>query len=257
MPRISRKEINSRYIHVMTQGIKKEYIFYKDRYKKYYLYLLKQNIRKCEKTKLLAYCIMNNHAHLLIYTEDIEELSKVMSKTNTSYGIYYNKRENRVGYVFRNRYNTQEIVDELHLYNAFVYIHNNPVKAGLVNELGDYKYSSYNLYKRKKVDHLIVKLIFNDESYMSFFDHIHKNFKGNNFIEVKEEGNQDDKVKTIIKDFCESYNISLEIIRKNNYFIELLVEKINDNCDVTNKKITELLGIGKNRISNIKKINKD
>ena len=92
---------------------------------------------------------------------------------------------------------------------------------------------------------------------MSFFDHIHKNFKGNNFIEVKEEGNQDDKVKTIIKDFCESYNISLEIIRKNNYFIELLVEKINDNCDVTNKKITELLGIGKNRISNIKKINKD
>lgn len=58
----------------MVQGINKEYIFKKDRYINKYLQLLNEKIYK-EEIKIVAYCIMNNHAHLLIKVDDIKNLS--------------------------------------------------------------------------------------------------------------------------------------------------------------------------------------
>ena len=91
MPRRARKTIASPYIHVITQGIKKEFIFYKNMYKNEYIKLLKKTMEKYKDFYLLAYCIMDNHAHLLIYLENINDLSKMMGKVNTAYGIFYNK----------------------------------------------------------------------------------------------------------------------------------------------------------------------
>ena len=176
MPRTSRTLINSKYIHVITQGIKKEYIFKNDKYKQEYIKLLDDMLNEYKDTKLLAYCIMDNHAHLLIYTDKIEELSKIMSRVNTSYGIFYNKHRMRVGYVFRNRYYTQEISDKNHLFNALAYIHKNPVKAGMVKNEIQYKYSSYKNYIHKNVDMEKIKLIFDTEDYLKQFKFIRKNF---------------------------------------------------------------------------------
>ena len=92
MPRISRNSITSKFIHVITQGIKKEYIFQENEYKIEYIKLLNRIVREFESVKILAYCIMDNHAHLLIYTDKTKGLSKIMSKLNTSYGIFYNNR---------------------------------------------------------------------------------------------------------------------------------------------------------------------
>lgn len=149
MPRIARKNINASYIHVIAQGIKKEYIK-----------LLQKMFQEYKHLQLLCYCIMDNHAHLLIYTEGIVELSKLMSRVNTSYGIYYNKSKNIVGYVFRNRYYSQAIMDEKHLYNTVAYIHRNPVKAKMVEEMKDYKYSSYNRMKNGELDERCIDLLF-------------------------------------------------------------------------------------------------
>lgn len=254
MPRISRNNINSKYIHVITQGIKKEYIFKKDEYKQEYIKLLNRIVKEYDCTKTLAHCIMDNHAHLLIYTDEIGELSRIMSRVNTSYGIFYNNRENRVGYVFRNRYYTQEIVDEKHLFNTLVYIHKNPVKAKMVKNESDYKFSSYNDYIKNKVDREIVKLIFNEDDYINQFYFIHKNFSDENIIDIKEE--QEDsqqKMKDIIVKFCNEYNCNLDYIKKDNYLLMLLVKEIKNNCDATNKAISEHVEIGKNRISNIMK----
>ena len=121
MPRIARKDMISSYIHVITQGINKEDIFKKSKYKNKYIKLVEKTFEKYSDLYLLGYCIMSNHAHFLIYTKDYETLSKAMLRINTTYGIFYNKEEERVGYVFRDRYYTQQIKDESHLYNAFVY----------------------------------------------------------------------------------------------------------------------------------------
>lgn len=252
MPRISRNNITSKYIHVIVQGIKKEYIFQENEYKQEYIKLLDKIVKEFAITKILAYCIMDNHAHLLIYTDEIEELSKIMSRVNTSYAIFYNKNTNRVGYVFRNRYYTQQIVNEKHLFNTLVYIHKNPVKANMVEKERNYKYSSYNSYVQNKVNKEIIKLIFNTDNYINQFYFIHKNFSEENIIDIKEEqGKSEQKMKDIIIQFCNEYNCDLDYIKKDNYLLTLLVKKVKNNSDATNKMISEYIKIGKNRIYNL------
>ena len=63
MPRISRKNIKSHYIHVVIQGIEKRFIFQKNESKKYYLELLYRNLKNYPNMYILAYCIMDNHIH--------------------------------------------------------------------------------------------------------------------------------------------------------------------------------------------------
>lgn len=194
--------------------------------------------------------------HICLYTEKIEELSKIMSRVNTSYGIFYNKHRMRVGYVFRNRYYTQEIADKKHLFNTLAYIHKNPVKAGMIKNEIQYKFSSYKNYIQKNVNIEDIKLIFDTDDYLKQFKFIHKNFSSENIIDVKEEQEKsEEKMKKIIIRFCNENNLELCYIKKNNYLLLLLINEIKNNCDVTNKVITEYLKIGKNRISNIAKKN--
>ena len=142
MPRIARKHLNSNFIHVVTKGIKGEFIFYKEKYKNEYISLLKKYLNEIKEVKILAYCVMDNHAHILIYTKEINKLSNFMKKLNTTYAIYYNENEKRQGYVFGSRYYTQIIENGAHLLACIKYIHENPVKAGISNTLSEYKYSS-------------------------------------------------------------------------------------------------------------------
>ena len=100
--------------------------------------------------KIIAFCIMNNHAHLLINTDEIQELSKYMQKLNSMYAKYYNHMENkRVGYVFRDRYKSEPILDKKQLLQCIKYIHQNPVKAGMIKDSKEYPYSSCHFYQDK------------------------------------------------------------------------------------------------------------
>ena len=137
MPRIARKNINTNYMHIMIQGIEKKNIFQTKDSKLYYLNILSKNINEYSNIYLLAYCIMDNHIHLLFYCDDKQNLSNLMNKTNTSFAIWYNKIKDRVGYVYRDRYNVQSIKDEQHLFNSLSYIHNNPVKSKMVDEMSE------------------------------------------------------------------------------------------------------------------------
>ncbi len=126
--RVARKNYTSCYFHIVVKGISGEYIFRKKEYMEKYKYLLKENLIN-HQVNILAYCIMNNHAHILLYTEEKREMSNFMQKTNISYAKYYNYYEDREGYVFKGRYYTQNILSLKQLYNCLVYIHKNPIKA--------------------------------------------------------------------------------------------------------------------------------
>ena len=101
MPRIARKDLNTPFLHVMVQGVNKEYIFENEQNIKKYLKIIKEN-KNNYKFEILAYCIMNNHAHFLVYTKDIKLFGKFMHITNLLYAKMYNKENNRVGVLFRN-----------------------------------------------------------------------------------------------------------------------------------------------------------
>ena len=83
---------------------------------------------------------------MLLYANDIKQISNFMKNINSIYAMYYNKKTDRVGYVFRNRFKSVPIMDRKQLYTCIKYIHMNPVKAGKVKEESDYRYSSYNDY---------------------------------------------------------------------------------------------------------------
>lgn len=254
MPRISRNSINSKFIHVITQGINKEYIFQEDKYKEKYIEDIYINIQECDNTKIIAFCVMDNHTHLLVYTNEIQELSKMMSKINTSYAIYYNKMRDRVGYVFKNRYYTQQILDLKHLFNTLVYIHRNPVKAKIVENESNYKFSSYTDYIENNISEDVINLVFNSKDYLNQFYFIHRNFKEENIIDIKEDKEVSQiKMKNIIRDFCKKYDSNIEYIRKDKYLLTQLINKIKNNCDVSNKYISDYIKIGKNRITTILK----
>ncbi|MGN1351462.1 MAG: transposase [Clostridia bacterium] len=128
MPRFPRNYLKTSFFHVMSQGINKNFIFEDSIDIKFYIKNMYE-IKDKYNVKIIAYCIMNNHVHMLLETAGVENLSKYMHCLNTRFGQYYNKKYKRVGYVFRDRYKAEGIYSEKQLYNCIKYIYDNPVKA--------------------------------------------------------------------------------------------------------------------------------
>jgi REP element-mobilizing transposase RayT len=94
---------------------------------------------------IYGYCLMSNHTHLLI-REKTDHISRIMSRIGTSYAWWYNRKYNRSGHVFQGRYGSECVEYDKYLLIVIRYIHNNPVKAGMVSEPEYYKWSSIHAY---------------------------------------------------------------------------------------------------------------
>lgn len=208
MPRNSRNNMTGTVFHVMCQGINKEYIFSDDYLKYQYKKIIKSKSKE-NNIEIFAYCIMDNHVHLLLKTENINQMSTFMKQVNTTYGMFYNKVKNRVGYVFRNRYLSKSIKTYNQLQRCIAYIHKNPVVANMVKYEYEYKYSSYSEYLKPITDKSIIcantrEFVFgtNDiKSIISSYNLIHhyKDDVLNEFDSFK------DKEKVITKDLIDKY----------------------------------------------------
>ncbi len=114
--------------------------------------------------EILAFCFMPNHIHLLVRQLKDGGITKFMSKIGTGYGGYFNRKYDRKGYVFQNRFSAIHIKNEEQLKTVFVYIHTNPIsliepkwkEIGIKNPekaikfVENYKWSSYSDYIDKK-----------------------------------------------------------------------------------------------------------
>lgn len=250
MSRIARKNFETSFFHIMVQGINKEYIFNKKVYIEKYLNLMFKKMEEYN-VQIIAYCIMNNHAHILIYTEKIENMSKAMHYINTLYAQYYNFMEdNRIGHVFRNRYKSEEIKDEIYLINCIKYIHNNPVKAGIVQNLKDYKYSSYLKYENKEW--------FNKNTFLSEIIDINLVIKEDNnvydfFIDIDKDKYNDieEMIFCGIKEFENRNGMLIEEIKKNEKMLLTLVNELKEKYKITQKEILNIIKISKSKFGRI------
>ncbi len=243
MPRLSRESIISSFLHVMVQGINKEKIFEDNRFKQYYLSLLKkQNQFDIE---LLVYAIMNNHAHFLIHYQEIDEVSKWMNQVNARFAKFYNNQMQRVGYVFRDRYRSKPIADLNHLYSTISYIHHNPVKDGITKTLEEYKFSSYCDFIQHRKDSKEINLLFGTEKYDELFQTIHQMTSEKNMLKKIGE----EEAQKVIHEFMKNNQLeTIEKIRKNNQYLIPLVKELREKANYPDSKIASLLEIGKNRI---------
>lgn len=97
---------------------------------------------------LYAWCLMNNHVHLLIKGCG-EDIGDVMKRISSSYVFYYNHKYNRVGHLFQERFKSQPVEDWDYFLLLLRYIHQNPVKARIVKQVEDYQWSSWSEYMKK------------------------------------------------------------------------------------------------------------
>jgi REP element-mobilizing transposase RayT len=149
LPRSARNISESGIYHIMLRGINKQAIFEDDEDMQRLLETIIRYKEIC-KYELYAYCIMNNHVHLLI-KETEEIISNVVKRISGSYVFWYNKKYERCGHLFQERYKSEAVDNDEYFLTVLRYIHQNPIKAGLVKDNSDYKWSSYNEYIKESI----------------------------------------------------------------------------------------------------------
>lgn len=104
----------------------------------------KRRLNFCKELDLLAYCLMPNHFHFLVYQYQEKAIAKMMQSVMTAYVRYYNKRHGRVGTLFQGVYKGLLVSNDAHLIHLSRYIHLNPSELGY--DFRTYEYSSLPYY---------------------------------------------------------------------------------------------------------------
>jgi len=143
VPRKQRIYYDGALYHVIARGNNGEYILKEEEEKKKYIETIKK-YKERYKFKLYAYCIMDNHIHLLIEVGDTP-LPKIMQGIQQVYTQWYNRKNARTGHVFQQRYKAIVCDKDGYLLPLTKYIHRNPVEANMTKDT-NYEWSSYGEY---------------------------------------------------------------------------------------------------------------
>ena len=147
MPRQARVKSESGYYHILLRGIGKLCIFEDQQDREKFIQILKK-YKEEQKYEIIAYCLMENHMHLLI--RDIDgKLDLIMKKIAGSYAYYFNWKYERVGHLFQDRFKSEPVEDDAYFLTVIRYIHQNPCKAN-ISEACEYIWSSYGDYIKQQ-----------------------------------------------------------------------------------------------------------
>lgn len=213
------------YHHVINRGVEQRNIFLdKEDYEKF-LDLLCTICVKFDVT-LHSYCLMSNHYHLLIETHQ-ENLSKMMRAINAQYAAYFNKKYKRVGHLWQGRFKSWFVTDEAYLYTLIKYIEFNPLKAKMVERVGEYPYSSYTAFTETVQPILCLResVMFTQftvladrvEFFESWYDEdVLKEIKKSSRLVVSSMGTDDlsiELLKTLFKEYADKSERNVKIVK--------------------------------------------
>lgn len=143
MPRTARIVLPNHPHHINQRGHNRQVVFANDGDCLYYL----ENIRDWKKNlgcKIYAYCLMTNHIHLIVYPGNkVENLALLIKRVSGRQTRYVNKLEGRSGTLWEGRYKSSPIKYDEYLLACCRYVELNPVRAGIVDDPENYKWSSY------------------------------------------------------------------------------------------------------------------
>jgi REP element-mobilizing transposase RayT len=148
MARQWRIEYPGALYHVLSRGNGGQDIFHTDKDRHLFLSLLEELADRFQ-IRLNAYVLMDNHYHLLLKTGEAN-LSRAMQWFGTTYTRRFNIANHMSGHLFQGRFKSILVQNDTYLMRLSCYIHRNPLRAGIINRLADYQWSSYRYYAYKK-----------------------------------------------------------------------------------------------------------
>ncbi|MHB8157219.1 MAG: REP-associated tyrosine transposase [Desulfocucumaceae bacterium] len=247
MPRKARKKSESGVYHIIMRGINRQSIFEDEEdFVKFFQTI--QHYKEQSGYEIYAYCLMGNHVHLLLKMGQ-EPLEQVMRRICGSYVYWYNQKYQRIGNLFQDRFKSEPVEDDTYFLIVQRYIHQNPIKAGLVRSAEQYKWSSFNEYVNKTtvVDTNFTLEIFNSDKEKAIKNFIHYNNEANDDVclEIEEKHRiTDEEARNIIKKVCKVNNASdmqrLDILTRNRYLKEL-----KEEYSLSIRQIERLTGINR------------
>ncbi len=229
----------------MLRGIDKRKIFIENEDRLKFI----DNISKAQevgKFETYGYCLMDNHIHMLL--KESEELGTTIKRITVGYVGWHNRKYERTGHLFQNRYLSEKVETENYFLTALRYIHQNPVKAGIVRDIRDYEWSSYNNYCQfyKGQGNLIsgdlIRAYF--KTFQDFSDFMNAD-NTDQCLELKENGSYNDKTLREIID--KKYDIthlgSLSAKERN-----ALLKEIYYHTSASIRQLSRVLGLGRSII---------
>lgn len=248
VPRAARIKSESGIYHIIMRGINRQILFEDEEDCARFIQVLQKYKDICE-YKLYAYCLMDNHLHLLL-KEGKEPLETVMRRICGSYVFWYNKKYDRIGYLFQDRFKSEPVEDDAYFLAVLRYIFQNPLKAGITNNIKNYMWTNYNEYIEinKMTDTDFVLDIFNatisEEAVKGFIEYINKE-NGDECMDTPEKRQlTDNEAIKIIKAYCKvEHGTDLQKLEtdKRSVYIRRLKEEHN----LSIRQIARLTGIGR------------
>lgn len=154
MARLPRLTVPGFPHHIIQRGNNRQPIFFDDADRELLLSLLAEHAKK-QQVALHAYVLMSNHFHLLATPETAEGIPQMMQAVGRRYVRHFNQKYGRTGTLWEGRYKSTLIQAERYLLACMVYMDLNPVRAGMVADPADHRWSSYLHFLGRKVDRLI------------------------------------------------------------------------------------------------------
>lgn len=147
--------------HVIQRGNRRQKVFFKEEDKRIYLDILALQSR-IYGLKVWAYCLMDNHVHLVVVPQEEGSLTKAISTTHEMYTRMINFRKRWRGYLWQGRFKSVPM-DEKYLYSVVRYVERNPVRAGIVKKPEDYLWSSAPKHIERATDGILSHFYLLDE----------------------------------------------------------------------------------------------
>ena len=251
MPRLPQNRSKSGIYHIIMRGINRQSIFEDEEDSEKFIRTL-ENYKGVCGYELYAYCLMGNHLHLLLM-EGKELLEKVMRRICASYVLWYNRKYERVGYLFQDRYKSEPVEDDGYFLTVIRYIYQNPVKAGLVASVEKYRWSNYNDYvdRNKMADADFVLDMFDKDrgkAVRSFMEYISKT-NDNVCLEISEKRQiTDEDARNMIKKLC-SINNATDMQKLDTQTRKTFLKELRAKHDLSIRQIERVTGINRGIIS--------
>ncbi len=257
MPRKPRTVSSTGIYHIILRSVNQHIIFEEDSDYRKFLFVLSDCVKKYD-VQIYAYCLMDNHIHLLIHSSS-DDLPSFFQSLGTRFVRWYNSKYSRSGHLFQDRFYSVAIENDNAFLSVLVYIHNNPVKANIIRYPSEYRWSSFNAYYGAKDPLVNVSFAYNisgsKEALLRYFSREQDSSEDDLFMDDHREALHfytDEKALSIFKLVTgvssTSEVISIEKTKRNEYVRRLRAKGL------TVKQVARLMDISETTVKRICKM---